>query len=101
MFNRLKTAASIGLGLALLTGGSVYAASRVSNFGPSISGDTTLNASLGVLTQTIAWQNSPEGDVFQLALSTPAPEMPFENMAMESGPPICWASTHMSMMTIA
>jgi hypothetical protein len=86
MFTHFKTSAAAAIGLTLLSGaGGGYAASHVSNFGPPVSGDQSLNTSLGKLAQTIAWQNSPEGDIYQLALATPAPEMPFENVAMEFG----------------
>ena len=56
--------------LCLLTAGGVaFAVSplRLEGFGPSVKDDSTLNAGLGALAQQIAWQNSPEGDVYQLA----------------------------------
>ena len=76
----------VGFGVALLAGvGFSYAASPAAGFGPPITGDASLNANSGALARAIAWQNSPDGDVFQMALSVPAPEMPFENVATQSG----------------
>jgi len=80
----LKSSALAAFGFTLFAAGMVYAASPGLGFGPTVSGDQTLNNNLGALTQTIAWQNSPEGDVYQMALSAPAPEMLFESVAMES-----------------
>lgn len=70
-----------------LSAGSASAASplRVAGFGPSVNGDTSLNANIGVLTQTIAWYHSPDSDAFQLALAAPVEE-PFENVALASDP---------------
>jgi hypothetical protein len=85
MVARVKFSTLATFGFALLAGASAYAASPMSGFGPSVSGDQSLDNSLGALNQVVAWQNSPEGDVYQLALAVPAPEMPFENVAMESG----------------
>ncbi|MGO9390668.1 hypothetical protein [Rhodoblastus sp.] len=81
----IKSSSFAALSFALLSSGIAYAASPISGFGPTVSGDKSLNENLGVLTQIVAWQNSPLGDVYQLALATPAPEMPFENVAMETG----------------
>jgi len=81
----LKSSSFAAIGFALLAGGIVYAASPKAGFGPTVSGDNSLNENLGALRQVIAWQNSPLGDVYQLALAAPAPEMPFENVAMETG----------------
>lgn len=73
------------VGLALLAGAGVaYAASPVQGFGPLVNGDKSLNASLGKLAHVIAWQNSPEGDVYQLALAMPVPDAPFEDAAIEA-----------------
>ena len=77
---------TLAAGVALIASGVVQAASPVPGFGPTIRSDRTLNENLGALTETIAWRNSPEGDVYRLALLIPAPEMPFENVAMESSP---------------
>ena len=82
----LKTSAFAAVGFALLSGaGVVYAASPIQAFGPLVSGDKTLNASLGDLAQVVAWQNSPNGDIYQLALAIPVPEAPFDDVAMETG----------------
>ncbi len=83
----LKTSTSAALGLTLIASGLVYAASPVAGFGPAVDSDQSLNASLGALKQVVAWQNSPYGDVYQLALAIPAPEMPFENVASLSNSP--------------
>jgi hypothetical protein len=40
---------------------------RVEGFGPKIANDATLNNNLGVLSQQMAWLNSPESDAYQLA----------------------------------
>ncbi len=80
----LKSSSFAAIGFALLAGGIVYAASPKAGFGPTVSGDNSLNENLGALRQAIAWQNSPLGDVYQFALAVPAPEMPFANVAMES-----------------
>src|SRR5271166_7165419 len=81
----IKSSTIAALGFTLLASGTAYAASPISGFGPTVSGDGSLNENLGALRQVIAWQNSPLGDVYQLALAAPAPEMPFENVAMETG----------------
>src|SRR5208282_3790073 len=80
----IKSSAIAALGYTLLASGIAYAASPISGFGPTVSGDRSLNENLGALTQVVAWQNSPLGDVYQFALAVPAPEMPFENVAMAS-----------------
>src|SRR4051812_37452432 len=86
MFAHFKSSTIAILTSTLLTGvGAAYAASPVSGFGPAVGGDQSLNSNLGRLSRTIARQNSPDGDVFQLALSVPAPEMPFESVAQETG----------------
>ncbi len=54
---------SLALGAAVLSAAPV----RISGFGPAVADDATLNASLGVLSQQIAWLNSPESDAYQLA----------------------------------
>ncbi len=75
------------VGAALLAGASVaYAASPIQGFGPPVNGGESLDANLGRLAQVIAWQNSPEGDVYQLALAIPAPDKPFKDAAIESQP---------------
>jgi hypothetical protein len=78
----IATAAVLALGA-----GDAFAASplRVAGFGPPVSGDASLNANIGVLAQKIAWDRSPESDVFQLAIATPGEE-PFDNVAMASDP---------------
>ena len=81
-----KYSSFAAFGFMLLASGIVYAASPRAGFGPTVSGDKSLNENLGVLTQVIAWQNSPYGDIYQLALAIPAPEMPFENVAIASSP---------------
>jgi len=58
---------------------------RVAGFGPPVNGDASMNASMGVLAQKMAWYRSPESDVFALALSAPRQE-PFANVALESDP---------------
>jgi hypothetical protein len=83
----LKTPTFAALGFSLIASGLVYAASPVAGFGPAVTGDGSLNESLGALKQVVAWQKSPYGDVYQLALAIPAPEMPFENTASLSIPP--------------
>ncbi len=80
----LRSASFAALGYTILASGIAYAASPISGFGPTVSGDRSLNENLGALTQVVAWQNSPLGDVYQFALAVPAPEMPFENVAMAS-----------------
>ncbi len=84
MSNKLKFSSIAAFGVTFFAGGIAYAASPVSGFGPTISGDRSLNENLGALTEVIAWQNSPMGDVYQFALAVTAPETPFENVAMES-----------------
>ncbi len=81
-----KSSTFAALGVTLMASSFVYAASPMTGFGPTVSGDKSLNENLGALMQVIAWQNSPLGDVYQLALAVPAPEMPFENVAMASSP---------------
>jgi hypothetical protein len=85
MSTSLKSSTFAALSVCLLASGVAYSASPISGFGPTISGDKSLNENLGALTQVVAWQNSPLGDIYQFALAVPAPEMPFENVAMESG----------------
>jgi hypothetical protein len=80
----IKSSSIAVLGYSLLASGIAYAASPISGFGPTVSGDGSLNENLGALTQVVAWQNSPLGDVYQFALALPAPEMPFENVAVAS-----------------
>jgi len=58
---------------------------RVAGFGPPVNGDASLDANIGVLAQKIAWDRSPESDVFQLALAAPEQE-PFANVALEPDP---------------
>jgi hypothetical protein len=53
--------------LALAAAGLAAAPARISGFGPQIVNDQTLNRNLGVLSQQIAWLNSPESDAYQLA----------------------------------
>ncbi len=67
--------------------GAASAASplRVAGFGPPVGGDPSLNASISVLAQTIAWRHAPESDVFQLVLATAGQEA-FENVALASDP---------------
>jgi hypothetical protein len=82
----LKTSTFATLGFTLIASGLAYSASPVAGFGPTVNSDMSLNESLGALKQVVAWQNSPYGDVYQLALAIPAPEMPFENIAIASSP---------------
>jgi hypothetical protein len=56
---------------------------RSQGFGPPVGDDASLNGNLGVLAQNIAWRQSPESDVFLLAIAPPE-EAPFANVAMES-----------------
>ena len=42
-------------------------ANRPHGFGPNIVNDRTLNRNIGVLSEQIAWLNSPESDAYQLA----------------------------------
>ena len=67
------------------TGASAAERLRVAGFGPPVHGDASLDASMGVLAQNIAWRRSPESDVFALALAAP-PLQPFANVALESDP---------------
>jgi hypothetical protein len=78
----LLTAAALALGAGAASAASPL---RVVGFGPPVRGDASLNANMGVLSQTIAWHNSPDSNVFQLALATPLEE-PFENVALASDP---------------
>lgn len=83
----LKTHKIVIAGAAFLAGASVaYAASPLQGFGPPVNGGKSLDANLGRLAQAIAWQNSPEGDVYRLALAMPAPDKPFKDAAIESAP---------------
>lgn len=47
--------------------------------------DATLNASLNILRQQIAWLNSPYGDAFQVAQAT-TDDQSFDSVAMISSP---------------
>lgn len=86
MLSSLKTSALAAFVLTMLASiGPSNAASSIAGFGPTVSGDSSLDANVTALATVINRQNSPEGDVYKLALSTPAPEMPFESVAMESG----------------
>ena len=85
MLSGAKFSTLATVGFALLAGAGAYAASPVAGFGPAVSNDQSLNNCLGALNQVVSWQNSPEGDVYQLALAVPAPELPFESVAMETG----------------
>jgi len=58
--------ATSGLALAAV-GAFATQASRSDGFGPRIANDTTLNENLGVLSQQIAWLNTPESDAYQFA----------------------------------
>ncbi|MDI9848572.1 hypothetical protein QM467_10950 [Rhodoblastus sp. 17X3] len=42
-------------------------ANRPHGFGPNIVSDRTLNKNIGVLSEQIAWLNTPESDAYQLA----------------------------------
>ena len=79
-----KTCALSMAAASFLAAGAAFAASPVAGFGPAVSGDASLQASMSSLTRAVSWQNSPFGDVYQLALVTPAPEMRFENVAIQS-----------------
>jgi hypothetical protein len=79
----LFAAAALALGAGAASAASPL---RVAGFGPPVSGDTSLNVSIGVLMQTIAWRHAPESDVFQLALAAAAAAEPFENVALASDP---------------
>jgi hypothetical protein len=80
----IKSSGIGALGFTLLASRIAYAASPISGFGSTVGGDRSLDENLGALTQVVAWQNSPLGDVYQFALAVPAPEMPFENVAVAS-----------------
>jgi hypothetical protein len=69
MFKRHLTlaVAASGLTIAVAAGAFAMQASRVEGFGPTIANDQTLNQNLGVLSQQIAWLNSPESDAYELA----------------------------------
>ena len=69
MFNRHLTIAlaAAGLTFAAAVAASALQAGRVDGFGPNISSDQTLNRNLGVLSQQIAWLNSPASDAYRLA----------------------------------
>lgn len=85
MTAKLKSSTCGAVAVALIAyAGVAWAASPVAGFGPAVSGDVSLQANMGALERNVAWQNSPDGDIFQLALSTPAPEMRFENVAIET-----------------
>ena len=58
---------------------------RMNGFGPEVADDTTLNANLGVLAQQVAWLNSPDGDVFQIAVIAPVDDS-FGTIALDSSP---------------
>lgn len=64
---------------------SAAAPLSATGFGPPVSGDASLNGAIGVLTQKIAWLNSPESDVYQLAIAARAGQ-PFEDVALASDP---------------
>ncbi len=59
--------AASGLSLAAVAGEFSATPGHGVGFGPPVSNDPTLNANLGVLTERIAWLNSPQGDAYQLA----------------------------------
>jgi hypothetical protein len=61
-----------GLALSMAAGALAMQMGRIDGFGPKIFNDPSLNHSLNVLAQKIAWLNSPDGNVFQAA--QPAPE---------------------------
>jgi hypothetical protein len=59
-----------GLALGAAAGAFAAQSSRVDGFGPHIANDQTLNKNIGVLSEQIAWLNSPESDAYQLAQAT-------------------------------
>jgi hypothetical protein len=82
----LKRKAALIFTISALTLGSVAVALspvRVAGFGPQVFDDPTLNANLGVLHEKIAWLNSPNGDLFQVAQGA-VEEETFDNVAMLS-----------------
>lgn len=81
---RFRETCSLSVAAVLMGLSSAYAASPVAGFGPAVTGGASLQANLNSLQRVVAWQNSPDGDIFLLALSTPAPELPFENVAMQT-----------------
>ncbi len=60
------------LALGAAAGAFAAQANRVDGFGPNNANDRTLNKNLGVLSEQIAWLNSPESDAYQLAQAIPS-----------------------------
>jgi hypothetical protein len=68
MSSRQFTLALAASGLTLAVAGAfAMQPGRVDGFGPQVVNDQTLNSNLGVLSEKIAWLNSPESDAYQLA----------------------------------
>jgi hypothetical protein len=59
---------------------------RIAGFGPKIHNDASLNANLGVLTQVVAWQNSPDAHPYRLAESLPDRGTTFTRVALATIP---------------
>jgi hypothetical protein len=67
MFKTRLTIAITASGLTIAAAAFAGPTGRVDGFGPNIGDDRMLNENLGVLSQQIAWLNSPESDAYQLA----------------------------------
>jgi hypothetical protein len=72
----ISTVVSGAVGMALSPG--------ISDFGPGVADDATLNASVAVLQQQIAWLNKPESDAFRIARSVTADK--FNDVVTSSNP---------------
>jgi hypothetical protein len=70
MLKRHLTLAAAASALTLAAGAFATQSSRVDGFGPKIANDQSLNKNIGVLSEQIAWLNSPESDAYQLAQAT-------------------------------
>jgi len=62
--------AALALGLtASMSAAFQMMPQRLADFGPAVSDGQSLDTNLTALGQMVAWQNSPEGDVYALALN--------------------------------
>jgi hypothetical protein len=74
----ISTVVSGAVGMAVSPG--------ISDFGPGVADDATLNASVAVLQQQIAWLNKPESDAFSIALARSVTADKFNDVVTSSNP---------------
>ncbi len=86
LFHAKSSKIAIAAAALLASAGVAGAASPIQGFGLPVQSGKSLDANLGQLAQVIGWQNSPDSDVYQLALAMPAPDKPFTDSARESRP---------------